>query len=491
MISAFARLPIYRRLFISFLLAAIIPDAAIAVIATIAIQTLNAHGISSAGTIPLLVAVVIAILISTVMVVIFAYVMNLTIVQPLNKMVFLTKRISRGETKARVEVEGRDEISTVATAMNTMLDNIVKLLDQVGTQRDMLQSQVEKLVNEVSSVGEGDLRIQADVTSESLGVLADSFNYMVETLSNLIIRVKMVSMRVEGSTMNTFHQMIRVVENADTQIQQIALATENVRQMANFSRAVAQQAQVMDDAAREVQRSAQLGRATVSQVSQRMSTIVENAQATSENVQALGERSLQINDIVEIIKGIAFQTNRLALDATIQAAMAGENGKGFAAVADAIRRLSENAKQQTTSIAGILLNIRERIGTVAVSMIDTQQEMISGTRLVQETEATLEKIFDLVEQQSQGIQSINLQVQRLLRTSSDVGQIIQGVSDATQQSSASTREVAQEMENLARLAGQLRTSVEAFKLNERVPYIDQAQSSGSYSLPHDQRLLRT
>ncbi len=425
------------------------------------------------------------------MVVIFAYVMNLTIVQPLNKMVFLTKRISRGETKARVEVEGRDEISTVATAMNTMLDNIVKLLDQVGTQRDMLQSQVEKLVNEVSSVGEGDLRIQADVTSESLGVLADSFNYMVETLSNLIIRVKMVSMRVEGSTMNTFHQMIRVVENADTQIQQIALATENVRQMANFSRAVAQQAQVMDDAAREVQRSAQLGRATVSQVSQRMSTIVENAQATSENVQALGERSLQINDIVEIIKGIAFQTNRLALDATIQAAMAGENGKGFAAVADAIRRLSENAKQQTTSIAGILLNIRERIGTVAVSMIDTQQEMISGTRLVQETEATLEKIFDLVEQQSQGIQSINLQVQRLLRTSSDVGQIIQGVSDATQQSSASTREVAQEMENLARLAGQLRTSVEAFKLNERVPYIDQAQSSGSYSLPHDQRLLRT
>ncbi len=487
MISAFARLPIYRRLFICFLLAAIVPDAAIA---TIAIQTLNAHGISSAGTIPLLVAVVIAILISTVMVVIFAYVMNLTIVQPLNKMVFLTKRISRGETKARVEVEGRDEISTVATAMNTMLDNIVKLLDQVGTQRDMLQSQVEKLVNEVSSVGEGDLRIQADVTSESLGVLADSFNYMVETLSNLIIRVKMVSMRVEGSTMNTFHQMIRVVENADTQIQQIALATENVRQMANFSRAVAQQAQVMDDAAREVQRSAQLGRATVSQVSQRMSTIVENAQATSENVQALGERSLQINDIVEIIKGIAFQTNRLALDATIQAAMAGENGKGFAAVADAIRRLSENAKQQTTSIAGILLNIRERIGTVAVSMIDTQQEMISGTRLVQETEATLEKIFDLVEQQSQGIQSINLQVQRLLRTSSDVGQIIQGVSDATQQSSASTREVAQEMENLARLAGQLRTSVEAFKLNERVPYIDQAQSSGSYSLPHDQRLSR-
>ena len=155
-----------------------------------------------------------------------------------------------------------------------------------------------------------------------------------------------------------------------------------------------------------------------------------------------------------------------------------------------IRRLSENAKQQTTSIAGILLNIRERIGTVAVSMIDTQQEMISGTRLVQETEATLEKIFDLVEQQSQGIQSINLQVQRLLRTSSDVGQIIQGVSDATQQSSASTREVAQEMENLARLAGQLRTSVEAFKLNERVPYIDQAQSSGSYSLPHDQRLSR-
>src|SRR6266700_1904645 len=110
MISAFAQLPIYRRLFISFLLAALVPDTAIIIIASLAIQALKAHGITSEETIPLLVAVVVAILIATFMLIIFGYVMNLTIVQPLNKMVFLTKRISRGETNARVEVEGRDEI---------------------------------------------------------------------------------------------------------------------------------------------------------------------------------------------------------------------------------------------------------------------------------------------------------------------------------------------------------------------------------------------
>src|SRR5207237_3754204 len=103
-----------------------------------------------------------------------------------------------GATSARARMSGHDEIFMVATSMNNMLDNIVRLIQNAQAQRDNLQAQVEKLVSEVSGVGEGDLRIQAEVTTDALGVLADSFNYMVEELSSLIVRVKMVSHEVEN-----------------------------------------------------------------------------------------------------------------------------------------------------------------------------------------------------------------------------------------------------------------------------------------------------
>src|SRR6266480_7448040 len=124
-----------------------------------------------------------------------------------------------------------------------------------------------------------------------------------------------------------------------------------------------------------------------------MGRINENVQATATKVQTLGDRSREINEIVEPISGIPHQTNRLALDAAIQAAMAGENGKGFGAVAADIRRLAERAKDQASSIARIVRGVREDIGAVAVSMRDTERETSTGSQLAQEAGTSLESIF--------------------------------------------------------------------------------------------------
>src|SRR5207249_11627599 len=131
-------------------------------------------------------------------------------------------------TTARAAIIGRDEINLVASSMNNMLDNIVRLIQEAQAQRDNLQTQVEKLVSEVSGVGEGDLRIQAEVTADTLGVLADSFNYMVEELSSLVIRVKMVANEVGNSTSTILDRMTQLVETGDMEMHQMAEAEMQV-----------------------------------------------------------------------------------------------------------------------------------------------------------------------------------------------------------------------------------------------------------------------
>src|SRR5579883_874191 len=419
---------------------------------------------------PVLTSAIIIFLSTVVIISIIGFVIRRTITHPLIELATLTKRIAKGETNARAFIAGRDEIHIVANSMNNMLDNIVRLIQETQSQRDTLQAQVEKLVSEVSGVGEGDLRVQAEVTADALGVLADSFNYMVEELSSLIIRVKMVAREVQNSTTMTYERMVQLVETDDMQLQRITDAAVEVERMADSSRQVAERARVLYNVAREARQTAQTGRQSVRQTIEGMGRINENVQETSTKVQALGENSREINNIVEVISNIAHQTNRLALDAAIQAAMAGENGKGFGAVAADIRRLAERAKDQASQIGRIVRSVREDIGAAAVSMRDTERETASGARLAQEAGASLESIFSVVERQGREIETINQMAKQQEQSSSIVVQIMQAVSNATQQSSSSTREAAQNMERLARLAEQLLASVEAFKLRDNLNY---------------------
>ena len=421
-------------------------------------------------TLPIIIATVLAIFATIMVLFAIGWSLNLTISNPLRRLASLTRHVSRGDTTARATVQGRDEIALVADSMNGMLDSIVNLLQETKAQRDNLQTQVEKLVSEVSGVGEGDLRIQAEVTADALGVLADSFNYMVEELGSLIVRVKMVANEVDNSTVTILDSMTQLVESGDVQIHQISEAAVEIEHMSADSRQVAERSQVLYEVARIAREDANGGRDAVRQAVEGMGRINENVQLTASKVQDLGERSREIDEIVTVISSIAHQTNRLALDAAIQAAMAGENGKGFGAVAADIRRLAERAKEQVSSITRIVRNVREEVGAVAVSMQDTERETLLGTRLTQEAGAALGSIFAAVERQAREIENINNVAMQQLQSSSAVVQVMHNVSQSTQQSSASTRDASQNMERLARLVEQLRSSVEAFKLRDNQSY---------------------
>lgn len=470
MVNVFKNLPIFRRLFLAFFLAVLIPDIIIILMGSIYTSVLNAHGIGSAQTGPLLVGTVIALLVSTGVVITLGYIVNITITQPLRQLASLTRRIRQGDTKVRAQVSGRDEISVVASSMNSMLDNIVLLIQETEGQRDHLQSQVEKLVNEVSGVGEGDLRIQAEMTSDSLGVLADSFNYMVGELSNLIIRVKRVALEVGSSASNTYRQMTDLVRVSDGQLHQMSIVAGQVEQMTQSSRRAAERILVLDKAASAARLSAQSGRRTVERTIEGMERINTNVQQSARQVLVLEDHSREINEIVEVISSIAHLTNRLALDAAIQAAMAGENGKGFRTIADDIRRLAERAKEQTGLITQSVRRVREDIGKATTSMQETASETAEDVTLVRETGEAFERIYTAVDEQAQEIEVVSQMVRILLESSSSVAQIVQGVSISSQQSAGSTRDAARNMETLSGRAEQLLRSVEAFKLREDVLY---------------------
>lgn len=431
-------------------------------------NTVAQVGTSQTG--PFFLATLLAFLSTIIIVTAIGYIIYLTIVRPLHQLALLTRRIAKGDTHARATIFGEDEISLVARSINHMLDHIVQLIQEVQSQRDNLQAQIERLVNEVSGVGEGDLRVQAQVTSDAMGVLADSFNYMIDELGSLVVRVKKVASEVDATTVSILGRMAQLVETDKAQLMQIATASTQVELMTSSSHKVAERAQTLYTVARLAGQDAQTGREAVRQTITGMGRINENVQMTAHKVHTLDERSCEINEIVDVISGIAHQTNRLALDAAIQAAMAGENGKGFSAVAADIRRLAERTKEEASMITRMVRSIREEIGNVAQSMQDTQQQTSKGTHLTEETGIALESIFAVIDHQAHEIENISQMAQQQLQAAHAVTQIMQKVSASTRQSSSNTRQAAQSVEHLARLVEQLRISVAAFKLRDNQNY---------------------
>ncbi len=408
-----------------------------------------------------------AFLFSTIVVFLIGYAINLTITAPLRQLTHLTRRISKGEMSARATLTGNNEITLVATSMNSMLDDIVRLMQEVQGQRDLLQARIEALINEVRGVGEGDLSLQVNVSSDLFGILAKSFNYMIRELSSLIVRVKLVSNEVDKLTATTLEWMKELVSVGDHQIQQIGTSEQEIQYMSNLTRQMADRSRILSKMATETRQTALDGRIAVQKTVEGMGRIDENVLATSSKVQLLGENSREINDVVKVITSIAYHTNRLALDAAVQASMAGVNGKGFEVVALDIRALSEQTKKQANLIANIVNNINENISKAVVAMRDTERETAKGSELAQQAGIALGSIFEGVERQAQEIGGISVMADKQLKSSRVVVRTMQAVSEAAKKSSSTTREASQNMWELAQLVTQLRTSVAAFKLRDQ------------------------
>ncbi|GAC1390112.1 MAG: hypothetical protein NVS4B11_08820 [Ktedonobacteraceae bacterium] len=375
-----------------------------------------------------------------------------------------------GDHAARASINGDDEFAMLSNSLNTLLDGqggSAAPFSSGGNDAAALQAQIEKLLQEVSAVGDGDLRVQAEVTPDTLGVLADSFNYMIEELAKVVGRVQSTAVQVTNATRRILDRSADLAEASETQVAQISQTSEAVEALAIFIQNVARNAMSSVEVAQEALQSATSGQQSVRQTIDGMMHIRENVQETSKKIKRLGERSNEIGEIVRIIEDIADQTNLLALNAAIQSAMAGEHGRGFAVVADEIRLLAERSTESTKRIATLVKSIQGDTYDAVVAMEDSTQEVVKGSQLADEAGRALNSIYSAVERQAKMIENIARSAKEQTPVSEAVAVTMVQISEVIRQTDAGTQEAAISVSYLAELSEQLRASVSTFHLPDR------------------------
>ncbi len=407
---------------------------------------------------------------SLVLVLVAAIALSRRLTRPVTDLAQVARRVQEGDLAARAPIYGRDELGRVAASVNTMLDEITQLVqtreerDRTRAERDQLQQQITKLLDEVSTVAEGDLTVQAEVTADVLGSVADAFNYMIAELRSIIENVNRTTVEVASSTTQILETSGELARQSEAQALRIVQATGAVDEMAAVAQRMADNAAQGAQIAGVARHNAGEGAEAVRQTVEGMYRIRNEVHDTSKKIKRLGESSQEIGQIVQLIQEIADQTNLLALNAAITAAMAGEHGRGFAVVADEVRRLAERASGATKQIADLVKGIQTETAEAVVAMENGTREVVEGTRLADTAGQRLASINEVVTQLSALIDEIAQAAQQQAATSANVRETMVEISQTTRRTTAGTRQAAESVDYLARLAEQLRASVAAFRL---------------------------
>ena len=329
---------------------------------------------------------------------------------------------------------------------------------------DANQAAILRLMNELQTVAEGDLTQQATVTEDITGAIADSVNYTVEELRTLVAQVQDTVGRVTDTTSQIEQTSTELLAASTEQLREIRATGDSVLQMAGRINDVSAQAQTTAQVARQSLQAAETGRAAVENAIGGMNTIRDQIQDTSKRIKRLGESSQEIGEITELISDITEQTNVLALNAAIQAASAGEAGRGFSVVAEEVQRLAERSGDATRQIAAIVRTIQTDTQDAVGAMERSTQGVVEGARLSDAAGAALADIDRVTRELSALIASISEEALKEAASANVVAQNIQHIFAVTEQTSDGTRSTAQMVRELSRTAEELKASVARFKI---------------------------
>jgi methyl-accepting chemotaxis protein len=370
-----------------------------------------------------------------------------------------------GNLAVRAEVQSRDELGLAAAGLNSLLERLGQR-SQDEAEREEVQDAITRLLEEVSGVAQGDLTVEAEVTAKLTGALADSFNYMVAELREIIRNVQASTRQVTTSAARLQADARRAVETSEEQATEISRASGDVEAMARTLADVAESAQVADGVARDAVVNVRSGSAAVRQTVEGMNRIRSHVQETARRIKRLGESSKEIGEIVKLIGGIADRTSILALNAAIQAASAGEAGRGFAVVAEEVQRLSDRSTEATRQISALVATIQSETHETVVSMEESTREVVEGSRIADLAGQALAEINTVAERIAAIVQSITEAAARQAERSAKMSTTMEGIAGMTAQTAESTRQSALAVSRMAELANALRASVSTFRLPE-------------------------
>jgi twitching motility protein PilJ len=344
------------------------------------------------------------------------------------------------------------------------LDDARRRARQSELENQRNQEAILRLLDEMSKVADGDLTVQAKVTEDVTGAIADSINFTIEQVRGLVSGITRAANQVTHATGNAQKIATQLLAATQKQSTEIQSTGQSVLQIAQSINRVSDNATQSAKVAQNSLSAAEKGSQAVQNAIRGMDEIREQIQETSKRIKRLGESSQEIGEIVQLITGITEQTNVLALNAAIQAASAGEAGRGFAVVAEEVQRLAERSAEATKHITEIVKSIQQDTQNTVEAMERSTQGVVEGARVADEAGQALHEIEAVSTRLAELIGAISNATQEQAKSAAKVATSMKGILDITQLTTAGTQKTAQSASELITLATELKSSVSGFKL---------------------------
>ncbi|MFZ6772031.1 methyl-accepting chemotaxis protein [Undibacterium sp. SXout7W] len=336
--------------------------------------------------------------------------------------------------------------------------------EEAKAANDMNQAAILRLMNELQEVADGDLTVQATVSEDITGAIADSVNYTVEELRGLVGRVTATAQQVTSASTQAQDISSNLLDASEQQSREITDAGQVVLTMAAEITDVSRSANESAEVARQSVAAAEQGAHAVENAIKGMNEIREQIQETSKRIKRLGESSQEIGEITELISDITEQTNVLALNAAIQAASAGEAGRGFSVVAEEVQRLAERSAEATKQIGALVRTIQTDTHDAVAAMEKSTQGVVEGAKLSDAAGTALSEIRSVSNRLAELIQGISLATEQQATSANGVAQNIQHILTITEQTQNGTQQTAESIKELSMLAEELKNSVSRFRV---------------------------
>jgi twitching motility protein PilJ len=334
-------------------------------------------------------------------------------------------------------------------------------------QNERNQQAILRLLDELSSLADGDLTVQATVTEDITGAIADSINYAIEKLRELVTTINDSSILVDAAAKQTEGTGRHLLRAAEAQSKQAAAASESMARMASSIEEVSGNAERCSDVARHSVEVAHKGGEAVRRTIAGMNTIRETIQDTSKRIKRLGESSQEIGNIVELIEEIAEQTNILALNASIEASRAGEASRGFAVVADEVQKLAERSAGATKKIEVLVSTIQSDTNEAVMSMERSTTDVVGGALLAENAGAALDEIEQVSHQIASLVQNISGSAKEQTSVAGAITKNMHVLREISSKTTESTTATSSAISKLSELASQLRKTVAGFTLPDQ------------------------
>lgn len=340
------------------------------------------------------------------------------------------------------------------------------LIDNNAVRSEQDQEAIIRLMDQMAELSNGDLTIEAQVTEDDTGGMADALNYVVESMRELVGTINRTALQVAEASGGTRY----IAEQMQSR------STEQAKKIHDISQTITEMVQALDRVSMSTTSSAEIARNSViiardgsQQVHDTidgMNSIRENIQDTSKRIKRLGESSQEIGNIVEIIKGIADQTNILALNAAIQASSAGEAGRGFAVVADEIQRLAERSSNATKRIELLVKTIQTDTNEAVASMEKSTNQVVTGANVAEEAGTALTKIEEVSTSLAALIDRVSSATRKVSETADNLSKDMNEINELAFSTTENAIKTSDSIANLNLLSEELKQSVSGFILPE-------------------------